>query len=125
MQLVNPESEIPPLDTPNQNNSMEVGGDAKKDPDVTHMELLLTYEEYNAVDSIQGHEQDVHYAVMLANETGDDRWKIEGKADVFRKLHNTVAEDINAGIHDADDAQALESVYKKLRQQLKSEFTIV
>jgi hypothetical protein len=89
------------------------------------MELLLTYDEYNAVDSIRGHEQDVHYAVMLAKGVAEDQWKIDGNADLFRKLHNTIAEDINAKVHDTYDVKALEAVYKKLRQLLKSEFMIV
>ena len=43
---------------------------------MTHMELLLTCEEYIAVDSIRGHEQDVHYAVILAKEI-DERVALE------------------------------------------------
>lgn len=88
------------------------------------MELLLTSDEYNAVDSIRGYDQDVHYAVILATEVSEDQWKIKADADLFRRLHNSIAEDINAGNHDADDEQALESVYKKLRKLIKSEFTI-
>lgn len=91
---------------------------------MSRMELLLTSEEYNVVDSIRGQEQDVHYAIILAKEINDDRWKIDGNTDLFRNLQNTIAEEINTGFYDADDEQTLESVYKKLRQLLKSGFTI-